>query len=501
MDLPRTSGILLHPTSLPGPRGVGELGSTARAFVDRLAASEQSWWQMLPLHPPGYGGSPYASPSAFAGHPLLIDLSVLAERGWLPEEDLRDLESTCADLDDDTYAIGRVDDRRRRLLHRAYDGWVEQGRPRRDDFEAFRRREQYWLDDYALYVALEEVHGGASWREWREPLVARETEAIEEAREALSETVERTAFLQWLFFEQWNDLRDYAAERGVQLIGDAPIFVAMDSADVWAHREIFRLDEYGNPEGVAGVPPDYFSETGQKWGNPLYDWDALAKNDYQWWLQRLERVLSTVDFVRIDHFRGFEAYWEVPPEAPTAETGTWRDGPGDDFFEAVRDHFGELPLIAEDLGTITEEVHELRDRHDLPGMKVMQFAFQGEPDHPFLPHTYPERCVAYTGTHDNDTTLGWYRDADEAMRGQVRDYLSCEDDEIPWAMIEALFESDAELGVLPAQDVLELGSEARMNTPGTESGNWDWRLTRDQLDDERWERLGEVTRRTGRALE
>ncbi len=498
MDLSRSSGVLLHPTSLPGPRGIGTIGDTARTFVDRLADANQSWWQMLPLHPTGYGGSPYAAPSAFAGNPLLLDLSAFADRGWLEDSELEALEARCADIPDDRYAIGDVDEARRQLLNRAYERWVEQGRPDRDDFENFRQSHRYWLSDYALYEALGERHDDAPWREWPEPLVAREPEALDEARDELETSTERHAFLQWQFFRQWSDLRAYAAKRGVRLIGDAPIFVAMDSADVWAHRSLFRLDRQGRPEGVAGVPPDYFSETGQKWGNPLYDWEALAEDDYEWWMQRLECVLATVDRVRIDHFRGFEAYWEVPPEAPTAETGQWRDGPGDDFFEAVRDHFERLPFIAEDLGTITDAVHDLRDRHGLPGMKVMQFAFQDDPDHPFLPHTYPERCIAYTGTHDNDTTLGWYRSADESTRHQVRAYLSCDDDEVIEAMIEALFESDAALTILPAQDVLRLGSDARTNTPGTETDNWNWRMSCEQLDHDHWNRLGEVTQQTER---
>ena len=495
----RSSGILLHPTSLPGPRGMGEVGEIARRFVDRLEMSDQSWWQILPLNPPGYGGSPYSSDSAFAGNPYLIDLSGLVERGWLDAATVENLESEFSDVPGDHYDIGPVNESRRQVLHRAHENWVELGCPDGSDFEAFCDEHAYWLDDYALYEALKEEHDGAEWREWPPELVAREPEAIEAAEERLASTVSRIKFYQWVFGRQWQSLKDYANDSGVGLIGDAPIFVAMDSADVWAHRDLFQVDASGEPSVVAGVPPDYFSETGQKWGNPLYDWERAKETGYQWWMQRLERLLETVDLVRIDHFRGFDAYWEVPADAPTAETGHWVDGPGDDFFDEVADQFGELPFIAEDLGEITESVYELRDRHDLPGMKVVQFGFDGDPDHPFLPDNFPENCVAYTGTHDNDTTRGWYRKADEMTRHNAREYLSSDGEEIVWAMIEAIMESKARLAVFPAQDVLGLGSDARMNTPGTDTDNWSWRMTRDQIGDAGWDRLRRLTRETGRA--
>jgi 4-alpha-glucanotransferase len=496
-QLDRSSGILLHPTSLPAPHGVGTLGAPARRFVDRLADSGQSWWQILPLTPPGYGGSPYSSGSAFAGNPHLIDLTALADQGLVDRAALDDLAALAPD-DPTHYAIGPVNEARREILGDAYRRWESKGRPGASDFADFRDEQSYWLDDYALFVALEWDHEATSWRDWPADLVARDPQALEAARERLQETIDRIAFEQWKFDRQWRDLRAYADDRGVELIGDAPIFVAMESADVWAHRELFKIDESGRADVVAGVPPDYFSETGQKWGNPLYDWEALADTDYEWWMQRLDRLTDTVTLSRIDHFRGFQACWEVPADAPTAETGEWVAGPRDDFFEAVDDRFGGLPFIAEDLGTITEEVHELRDRHELPGMKVMQFAFEGDPDHPFLPHTYPENCVAYTGTHDNNTTLGWYRDADESTKHQVRTYLSHPDEGIVWALIEAIMESDAALSVFPAQDILGLGAEHRMNTPGTAADNWSWRMTDEQLADDGWETLRELTEETDR---
>jgi len=496
-DLSRSSGILMHPTSLPGPYGVGEIGAAARRFVDRLADSGQSWWQILPLNPPGYGGSPYASDSAFAGNPYLIDLAELADRGLVDTATLEELEDRVAG-DPTHYDIGAVDSARRSVLIEAFERWDAEGRPDEAAFEDFCRAQAHWLDDYALFVALKHAHDGADWRDWPDDLVAREADALAEARERLGELVDRIRFEQWQFDRQWTNLREYAHDRGVQFIGDAPIFVAMESADVWANRDLFRIGRDGEPEVVAGVPPDYFSETGQKWGNPLYDWETVADRDYDWWLRRLERLTETVSLTRIDHFRGFQAYWEVPADAETAETGQWVDGPQDDFFDAVTDRFGELPFIAEDLGTITEEVYELRDRHGLPGMKVVQFAFEGDPDHPFLPHTYPENCVAYTGTHDNNTTLGWYRAADESTKHHVRTYLSHPDEGIVWAMIEAIMESDAAVSVFPAQDILGLGAEHRMNTPGTEGDNWDWRMTDAQLDADGWAQLRELTEETDR---
>jgi 4-alpha-glucanotransferase len=492
MKIRRSFGLLLHPTSLPGEDGIGTLGEQARAFVDRLAEAGQSWWQMLPLNPTGHGGSPYSATSTFAMNPMLVDLHQLAEQGWLRAAELEDYLSSRRPAERDVN-YGDVERAKAAILRRAWQHWREQKQHQRE-FAQFEERESWWLEDFALYVALKQTHNQQAWRDWPDPLAAREPEALEEARASHAKDIERVKFEQWVVHRQWTALRDYAAQRGVEMIGDIPIFVAMDSAEVWAHREYFQLDELGHADVVSGVPPDYFSEEGQKWGNPLYDWEALEAAGFDWWLDRVGKVLEMVDLVRLDHFRGFEAYWAVPADAETAVDGQWRDGPGDALFEAIRDRFGDVPFIAEDLGMITEKVRELRKRQRLPGMKIMQFAFDGNEDHPFLPHTYPELTVAYTGTHDNDTTRGWWETLDEDSRHQVRTYLSCSDGQVVWSMIEAILDSDAMLAVFPVQDVFELDSDARMNLPGRPDGNWSWRMSADMLQPNRaWERLFHAT--------
>jgi 4-alpha-glucanotransferase len=497
MNVDRRSGLLLHPTSLPGDDGIGTLGESARTFVDRVAEAGQSWWQMLPLNPTGPGGSPYSSTSTFAMNTMLIDLDAVAESGWLGQSELEEYYASRRpprrDVD-----FGALEPAKQRMLERAWRRWRDQGQSQ-SAFQRFEDEHEWWLADFALYSAIKEAHGRQPWRAWPDPLAARHPEALEEARATHAEAIERVKFEQWLVHRQWASLRRYASERGVDLIGDIPIFVAMDSAEVWAHRAYFQLDEVGRAEVVSGVPPDYFSEEGQKWGNPLYDWEALAESDYDWWLDRVGKTLQMVDLIRLDHFRGFEAYWAVPADAENAVDGEWREGPGDALFDAIRDEFREVPFIAEDLGMITEEVRALRRRHDLPGMKVMQFAFDGSDDHPFLPHTYPERAVAYTGTHDNDTTAGWWDSVDEPTRHQVRDYLSCSDGQVVWCMIEAVLDSDAMLAIFPVQDIFELGSDARMNLPGRPDGNWGWRMDRQMLHPSHaWERLFHATETSGR---
>ena len=484
MNLTRSSGLLLHPTSLPGPGGVGTLGAVARRFVDSLAASGQTWWQILPLHPPGMGGSPYSATSAFAGNPMLLDLEPLVAGGWLARSDSSEFAAACEKFPPQRFAIDEVTALKEVLLDRAIEGWRAQGGADDPRFRRFCQEQgELWLDDFALYTALRRERGGASWRQWPGELVRREPRAIEGAREALMPIVQGVKFLQWCFFEQWSALREYAASQGVKFLGDLPIFVAMDSADVWSRRDLFELDASGEPDAVAGVPPDYFSETGQRWGNPLYDWEKLKSQGFSWWIDRVVGVMQTCDLVRVDHFRGFESYWRIPADEPTAIHGEWVPGPGDSIFEAIREALGEVPFVAEDLGIITDAVHELRDRQGLPGMKVLQFAFDGSPDHPFLPHTYPELCVAYTGTHDNDTTIGWYDGLSEEERHRVRTYLSCSDEQVLPALIERLWRSRAAMTILPVQDVLGLGSEARMNTPGVAQGNWSWRMTAQELDE------------------
>lgn len=485
MNLQRSSGLILHPTSLPGAGGVGTLGASARRFVDRLALAGQRWWQILPLNPPGHGGSPYSATSAFAGHPILVDLDAFVRSGWLSRDDTSKFEAECEKFPHRRYAIDEIGRRKQALIERAALRWREQEGPDSPRFKAFcDQHGELWLDDFALFTALHEAHQGISWRDWPTELVRRQPQALQRATRKLSTRIEIIKFGQWQFFEQWEALRKYAADKGVRFLGDLPIFVAMDSADVWANRDLFELDADGRPDAVAGVPPDYFSETGQRWGNPLYDWEALADQGYRWWIDRVEQVCRTVDLVRVDHFRGFEAYWRIPADEPTAIHGEWVDGPKDAIFDAIRASLGGVPFIAEDLGSITEAVHQLRDRQGLPGMKVLHFAFDGNPDHPFLPHTYPERAVAYTGTHDNDTTRGWYDGLDEEEKHRVRTYFSSPDENIVDAMIEGLWNSRAALTIVPVQDLFELGSDARMNTPGVAEGNWDWRMTGEELTDE-----------------
>lgn len=486
----RTSGILLHPTSLPGPYGIGDLGEAAAAFVDQLAAAGQTWWQVLPLNPTDDGGSPYASFSAFAGNALLIALEPLVERGWLEPGELTALKDFAASEADDRANLRAIAPLKFSALRRAFERHDAHA-----EVAAFAHTHASWLADVALFSALKDHHGGKGWRDWPEALVTRQPEALEAARRELAEGVRFAEFLQWLFDAQWQALKRRANAQGVKIIGDLPIFVAMDSADVWANRGWFEVEADGSARDVAGVPPDYFSATGQKWGNPLYAWDALASDGYGWWIRRVIRVLEQCDLVRIDHFRGFESYWAVPESAPTAETGEWRKGPGDAFFDAVRAALGDVPFIAEDLGIITEDVTALRERQGLPGMKILQFAFDGNPNHPFLPHTYPKNCAAYTGTHDNDTSQGWYDSLSEPERHRVRSYLHHGDDGIVWAMMRAVCASEADLIVFPFQDIFELDAQARMNIPGTSEGNWGWRASAAQLaDGSAFERLATMTR-------
>ncbi|MBA2665342.1 MAG: 4-alpha-glucanotransferase [Bradymonadaceae bacterium] len=497
MKIPRSSGILLHPTSLPGAYGVGCLGLESRKFLDKLEQAGQRWWQILPLNPPGHGGSPYSAISAFAGNPVMVDLEDLG--AWITPEELEDFRRLCAALPADRFAIDTVTAAKTVLLNSVHLRWKAADHGTREAHASFCKGEAGWLDDYSLFVAIKAEQDGLPWYEWPAEYVQRDAATLEAARTRLGGVIEQIKFAQWLFFDQWTKLRAEAAERGVKFIGDVPIFVSMDSVDAWANRHLFELDANGQAQAVAGVPPDYFSETGQRWGNPLYNWAALSEQGYAWWIARVQKVLDTVDLVRIDHFRGFAAYWRVPAEEATAMNGTWVEGPRDAFFEAIRSALGEVPFIAEDLGLITDDVFELRDRQGLPGMKVVHFAFDGTPDHPFLPHTYPENSVAYSGTHDNDTTQGWYDKLDELERHAVRSYFRQSDDTIVIGIIDSLLASRASLVVFPAQDLFELGSGARMNTPGLSEGNWDWRMTADMLGcKEVWRRLGELTRQHGR---
>ncbi len=475
MKFERASGILLHPTSLPGPYGIGDLGPAAYRWVDWLAGAGCKLWQVLPLGPTGYGDSPYQCFSAFAGNPYLVSPDLLLEQGLLKQDDLADMPEWNPVLVD----FGRLYLWKPALLEKAYQRFSSDPKPVQLEFDKFCASNASWLDDFALFMAIKESNGGGPWQDWPESLRKREPAALKKARKELKDPILRFTFYQFLFFRQWHALRDYAHQKGLRIIGDAPIFVAMDSSDVWSHPDLFFLDADGKPTVVAGVPPDYFSPTGQLWGNPLYRWDVHQYTGYAWWLERLRATLDLVDIVRIDHFRGFAGYWEIPGGAPTAEKGKWVPGPGADLFTAIRSKLGaDLPIIAEDLGVITPDVTALRDQFALPGMKVLQFAFSG-PDNAFLPHLYPQNCVAYTGTHDNDTARGWYASAPETEKDFARRYLRTDGSDFSWDLIRAAWRSTAVFSLAPMQDFLSLGPEARMNFPSRLGGNWEWRMAAD----------------------
>lgn len=493
----RSAGVLLHPTSLPGPFGIGDMGPRAHAWVEALARAGQRWWQVLPLGPTGYGDSPYQSFSAFAGNPNLLSPETLAAEGLLPA-DFRSL-ADLGRLPADRVEYERVIPLKAALLARCYESFRAGATPALGTpFEEFCGREASWLDDFALFMALKEVQGGGSWQDWPAPLRLREPAALAEARHTLADATDRHRFGQFLFRRQYAELRHHAHAVGVQLLGDVPIFVAGDSADVWANPELFQLDSQRRPRVVAGVPPDYFSATGQLWGNPLYDWEAHRRTGYAWWIARLRATLAQVDLIRLDHFRGFEAYWEVPAGAATAAGGRWVPGPGADLLEALGQALGGLPLIAEDLGVITPAVDALRRRFGLPGMRILQFAFGGAVETRFRPHHFETHTVVYTGTHDNDTTRGWFaRITPEERRFTLR-YLNTDGSEIAWDLTRLAWGSVAQLAIAPLQDLLDLDSAARMNLPGQPSGNWRWRLAEHQLSPALWDRLGELTQLYGR---
>ncbi len=481
MHFPRSAGILLHPTSLPGDFGIGNLGKYAYNFVDFLAASGQSYWQILPLGPTGYGDSPYASFSAFAGNPLLINVKRLVGEDDLDKKELEE----APDFPRHSVDFGPVITYKMALLNRAARRFREKAAgQRREAFDRFCEEHAGWLDDYALFMALKDAHGGAVWNTWEWELVSRQPEALQEWRERLNESVFAHRYFQYQFFRQWEELKRYANDKGIEIVGDIPIFVAYDSVDVWANPELFQLDENRLPIAVAGVPPDYFSPTGQLWGNPLYRWDKMAENGYQWWIDRMQQILKMVDVVRLDHFRGFAAYWRIPAGEPTAVNGEWVQGPGADFFTHLKNALGELPIIAEDLGHITEDVEELREEFQLPGMRVLQFAFTTDAENPYLPHNYVPNTVVYTGTHDNETTLGWFKSREEEEKQNVWRYLGPVSEAINWALMRLAYRSVASIAIFPLQDVLGLGNEARMNTPGKLGGNWTWRFKEGALTEE-----------------
>lgn len=472
MNYERSSGIILHPTSLPGPDGIGDLGPEAYRWINFLSQAGCSLWQILPLGPTGYGDSPYQCFSAFAGNPYLISSMALIEDGLLSHDDLQDRPS----FSEARIDHGKVIPWKLSLLTRAFTHYQKHANSEiKREFADFQTTHRYWLDDFAIFMAIKETQGGSAWNTWPEPLRKHDPEALKRFKEQHEETVTRHAFWQFLFFRQWKALRAFASEKGIRIIGDIPIFVAYDSSDVWANRSLFYLDEDGLPTVVAGVPPDYFSPTGQLWGNPLYRWKSHQETNYSWWLNRFQSTLQMVDIIRLDHFRGFAGYWEIPAGNPTAEKGRWVRGPGHKFLQTVKNALGDLPVIAEDLGVITPDVVKLREDFGLPGMKVFQFAFSTDPQDPFLPHNYPVNCVVYTGTHDNDTARGWYETASEQERDFCRRYLARSGEDISWDMIRAVWSSVARFAIAPLQDFLSLGSEGRMNFPSKSSGNWCWR--------------------------
>jgi len=501
MRFPRRSGILLHPTSLPGRYGIGDLGNEAYRFVDFLATSGQSYWQVLPLSPTGYADSPYQTLSAFAGNPMLISLEKLVGIGHLSGADLENAPAFPVDWVDFgpviRYKTGRLD--------RAFASFrTDVPASQRTAFARFCSAQAFWLDDFALFMALKEAHGLRPWHEWEPELVTRQPGALDHWRASLADGIENQKYRQWQFFEQWLAVKRYANERGIRIIGDIPIFVSMDSADVWANTHLFHFDENLRPTVVSGVPPDYFSKTGQLWGHPLYRWEVMAQEGYAWWIDRFRMAFTQADVVRIDHFRGFYNYWEVPADAETAIHGRWLYGPGADLFHAVTTALGDVAIIAEDLGDFNEEsragVDALQAEFRYPGMKVLQFAFGSGPNDPFLPHNFARDCIAYTGTHDNDTTVGWYQvTSTEAERDYARRYLGADGSDIAWDMIRLAWASIANTAIITAQDLLSLGHEHRMNTPGTVGApNWCWRLSPGALTDAVVARLLGLTEVYGR---
>jgi len=485
MTLSRKSGILLHPTSLPGPDGIGDLGPECYRWMDFLHGCGCSLWQILPLGPTGFGDSPYQCFSAFAGNPYLISPTLLLEERLLNRDDFLDRPNFPVEQVD----FGAAITWKTTILDRAFSRFKKSRSTKlHQQYQDFCRQEAGWLDDFGLFMAIKEVHGGGSWDGWPVELRLRLPEALSKFSAENTPVVEKHKFRQFIFFSQWQRIFEYAHARGIQIIGDIPIFIAYDSADAWANPELFFLGKDSRPTVVAGVPPDYFSPTGQLWGNPLYRWSAHKRQGYAWWIKRFMSVLRTVDFARLDHFRGFAGFWEIPAGMPTAEIGRWVKGPGKNFLSAINRTLKGLPIIAEDLGLITPDVIDLRDSFHLPGMKILQFAFGSTPEDPFLPHNYPFNCVAYTGTHDNDTTRGWYESAPEIEKNLCRRYLASSGEHIHIDMIRELWKSPAAFAIGPLQDFLGLCSESRMNYPGRPAGNWSWRYLPCQLSPElqRW---------------
>ncbi len=496
MNFPRASGILLHPTSLPGPHGIGDFGAAAFRFVDWLADADQRLWQIMPLGPTGYGDSPYASPSAFAGNPLLVSLDWLRGDGLLDHGDLAETPAFPAERVD----FGPVADFKERLLRLSFQRFRSvAGDRNREAHDAFCSAEAWWLDDYALFMAIKGANAMRGWQDWDEPIRIRDESTVADAIANLADEVAYIRYVQFQFQRQWLELRAYANDRGIRIVGDIPIFVAEDSSDVWANQSQFKVNAEGRALAVAGVPPDPFSATGQIWGNPLYDWGAMREDDYRWWRQRIGRTLQLVDIVRIDHFRAFAAAWVVPAGSETAATGHWERTPGGEVFAAINRQFGDAPVIVEDLGVITPDVISLREILGYPGMNVLQFAFEDDPTNVYLPHNYRRDSVVYTATHDNQTTVGWFESRSDEERQAIQRYLGRDGADIAWDLIRVALASVADTAILAMQDVLRLGDDARMNIPGATLGNWSWRCQDHHLTHELAIGLGDITQLYGRA--
>ncbi len=480
MRFERAAGILLHPTSLPGKFGIGDLGNEAYNFVNFLKSAGQNLWQVFPLGPTGYGDSPYQCFSAFAGNPFIISPEKLHEKGFLSKEDLEHIPHSNPHQID----FGKIIEYKKALLKKAYENFKLNSNGTKESFELFCASNDEWLDDFSFFMAAKNYHGGGVWTNWPKELIVREKSAMKKWKEKLADDILYHQFVQFEFFIQWKELKKYANENGIKIIGDMPIFIAYDSADLWAHKELFTVDANGKLETVAGVPPDYFSETGQLWGNPLYRWKVMEKDDFLWWRQRFSQLLEMIDIIRIDHFRGFDAYWEIPGDAPTAVTGRWVKAPGEKLFNTVKNYLGELPIVAEDLGVITKSVTALREKFNFPGMKILQFAFGTGMERKFLPHNFVQNCMVYTGSHDNDTTKAYFDKAkveNHNIYSHTQHYLNYYGDEIVKELIRAAYSSVADLVIIPMQDILNLGGEARMNFPGKLGGNWTWRFTWNQV--------------------
>ncbi len=482
MQFERSSGVLLHPTSLPGRFGIGDLGQSAYLFVDFLEQAGQTLWQVMALGPTGFGDSPYQCFSAFAGNPYLISLDLLKDEGFLNEDNLADEPGFPAD----NVEYGPVIEYKMSKLKIAYNNYRQQATgEQRQAVTKFEEDHSFWLGDFAFFMALKEAHDGQPWLKWDPTIGLGRPKAIKEWRARLYDTIQAQIFYQYLFFHQWSALKEYANRKGIRIIGDIPIFVALDSADVWSTRHLYYLDDVGNPTFVAGVPPDYFSKTGQLWGNPLYRWKEMGKDGYRWWVERIRFSLELYDIIRLDHFRGFEAFWRIAAKEETAIRGKWIKGPGAKLFKVLKQSLGDVPIIAEDLGVITSEVRKLRDRFNFPGMKVLQFAFGSKATNTDLPHNYStSNCVVYVGTHDNDTIVGWYKDSStQSERDHVRLYLGIDGKDINWDLIRLAFMSIADMAVVSMQDLLGLGAECRMNFPGKPEGNWAWRVNESVFSD------------------